>query len=292
MTTTVLNDSTDLQGEFRADPGAHLPIMLVCGVIALLCTAGVVWGFIRPGATLADGLFLTLALGTVAVACVVVAGYFWLRLQRRYELSARGLSYFDGQKTHSIAWGDVAEICEEVSSVKMLGITVDSPKIGLVLTTHSGVRCEVNQDIRGYQTLAPLISREVNRELGQLARRKLVAHQPVRFGPLRVAQDGIRIEAAPPRHWRETLQERLEGQQPTRVVVPGQFGWKDIVVRVVPAVEGDKLSRHTTYNELQILIRGREDRVFAWPIPQFPNFAIFVTTLQDLQQPLLLPDGK
>jgi hypothetical protein len=174
----------------------------------------------------------------------------------------------------------------------MLGITVDSPKYGLALTTRSGIRCEVNQDIRGYDMLAPLISREVNRELGQLARRQLAARQPVRFGPLLVAQDGIRIETAPPRHWRDTLQERLEGQPPPRVATPGQYGWKNIVVRIVPATEGDKLSRHTTYNELLILVRGSEDRVFAWPIPRFPNFAVFVASLQDLKQPLLLPDEK
>jgi hypothetical protein len=292
MTSTTPTAASDLDGEFRADLGAHLPMILVCGVIALLCIAGVVWGVIRPGATIAGGLFLALVLGTVAVLCVVVAGYFWLRLQRRYELSSRGLSYFDGRRTHSIAWADVAEICEEVSTVKMLGITVDSPKYGLVLTTHSGVRCEVNQDIRGYETLAPLISREVNRELGQLAKRQLAARQPVRFGPLLVAPEGIRLEAAPPRHWSETLKEKLEGQEPTRVVVPGQYAWKDILLRIVPAMEGERLGRHTTFNQLQILLRGREDRVFAWPIPLFPNFGIFVTTLQDLNQPLLMPDAK
>jgi hypothetical protein len=290
MTTTMPSEVADLQGEFRADPGAHVPIILVCGVIALLCIAGVVWGFVRPGATLGGGLFLALVLGAVAIACLVVAGYFGLRLRRRYELSPRGLNYFDGQTTHAIAWGDVAEICEEVSSVKMLGITVDSPKIGLVLTTQSGVRCEVNQDIRGYQTLAPLISREVNRDLGQRAIRQLSARQPVRFGPLLLAMEGVRLEAPPPRHWQDTLKENLEGQKPTRVVVPGQHAWQDIVVRIVPATEGDKLSRHTNYNELQILTRGSQDPVFAWPIPQFPNFAVFVSMLKGLKQPLHVPE--
>jgi len=278
---------SDLQGEFRADPGAHLPMILVCAVIALLCMAGVVWGIVRPGATVLGAVFLTLVLGAVAVVCVGVAGYFWVRMQRRYGLSTSGIHYFDGRQAHQIAWGDVQEICEEVSSVKMLGITVDSPKIGIVLVTNSGVRCEVDQNIRGYQTLAPLVSREVNRELSQRARKQLAARQGVPFGSVVLSHEGVRIDPPAERPWWETLRERLEPQGPTRVTIPGQYAWKDVAVRIASAMQGEKLGKHTTYNELQIFVRGREEKVFACPIPNFPNFAVFVQTLSDLKQPLL-----
>ena len=292
MATNSQTSHSDLQGEFRADPGAHLPIIGVCAVIAILCVAGVVWGIVRPGATVAGAVFLTLVLGAVAVVCVGVAGYYWVRMQRRIGLSAGGLAYFDGRQAHQIAWSDVQEICEEVSSVKMLGITVDSPKFGLVLVTNSGVRCEVDQNIRGYETLAPLVSREVNRELGQRATKQLAARQGVPFGPVVVSPEGVRIDQPPDRPWWETLKERLEGQAPARVAVPGQYGWKDIAVRIAPAMQGEKLGRHTTYNELQIFVRGREDKVFACPIPVFPNFAVFVDTLNQLNQPLLRAEEK
>ena len=283
----VSTSQSDLQGEFRASPGAHWPIILVCAVIALLCVAGVVWGFVRPGATVTGAVFLTLVLGAVAVACVGVAIYCWVRMQRRITLSPAGLTYFDGRQAHSIAWGDVREICEEVSSVKMLGITVDSPKFGLILASKSGVRCEVDQNISGYETLAPLVSREVNRELAQRARGQLAKSQGVQFGPLLVSHEGVRIEQQPDRPWWETLKEKMEGNAPARVAVPGQYAWKDLAVRIASAMQGEKLGRHTTFNELQIFTRGRDAKVFACPIPNFSNFAVFVQTLEDLKQPLL-----
>jgi len=42
-----------------------------------------------------------------------------------------------------------------------------------------------------------------------------------------------------------------------------------------------------TYNELQIFARGRDQRVYACPIPLFPSFAVFVDTLSALKQPIL-----
>jgi hypothetical protein len=237
-------------------------------------------------------VFGTLVLVAVAVVCVGTAVYFWLRMQRRYGLSANGISYFDGRQMHQIAWGDVQEILEEVSSVKMLGITVDSPKLSVLLVSKSGVRCEINNEMRGYETLGPLVSREVNREVGQRAKSQLAARQGVRFGPLVMSHEGVRIEQQPDRPWWETMKEKLEGNAPSRVAVPGQYGWRDIAIRIAQAMQGEKLGRHTTYNELQIFARGREDRVFACPIPQFPNFAIFVETLNDLKQPLLQAEQK
>ena len=289
MATT---SGSDLQGEFRADPGAHLPMIGVCAVIAVLCIVGVVWVIIRPGVSDVGRVFTALVLFTLAVVCLGTAAYFWLRMQRRIGLRPSGLTYFDGRHSHQIAWGDVQEIHEEISSVKLLGITVDSPKLGLVLVTTSGVRCEVDQNIRGFETLGPLVSREVNRELGQRAKSQLAARQGVRFGPLLLSQEGVRIEQPQERPWWEILKERLEGQAPARVAVPGQYAWKDIAVRVAPAMQGEKLGRHTTYNELQIFTRGREDKVFACPIPIFPNFAVFAQTLNDLKQPLLRAEEK
>ena len=283
---------SDLQGEFRADPGAHLPIILVCAVIALLCLAGAVWANIRPGANVVGGVLTALVLGTLAVVGVGVAVYYWLRMQRRISLAPNGLTYFDGRQSHQIAWADVQEIYEEVSSVKMLGMTVDSPKLGVVVVTKAGVRCEVDQNIRSYETLGPLVAREVHRELGQRVRGQLAARPGARFGPVTVSQEGVRIDQPSERPWWETLKERLEGQAPARVAVPGQHGWKDVVVRIAPAMQGDRMSNHTTYNELQIFARGRDDRVFACPIPLFPNFAEFVDTLGLLKQPLHKPGEK
>jgi hypothetical protein len=283
------SSQSDLQGEFRADPGAHLPTILVCAVIAVLCVVGVVWGIIRPGANAVGAVFLALVLGPLAVVCVGVAVFLWLRMQRRIGLALGGLAYFDGRQSHQIAWADVQEIYEEVSSVKMLGITVDSPKLGVAVVTKAGVRCEVDQNIRGYETLSPLVAREVHRELGQRVRGQLAARQGARFGPVLVSHEGVRIEQPVERPWWDTLKERLEGQTPARVAVPGQHGWKDVVIRIAPAMQGDKLSNHTTYNELQIFARGRDDRVFACPIPLFPNFAEFVDVLGELKQPLRRP---
>lgn len=283
---------SDLQGEFRADPGAHLPIILVCAVIALLCVAGAVWANIRPGASVVGGVLTALVLGTLAVVCVGVAVYYWLRMQRRISLTPTGLTYFDGRQSHQIAWGDVQEILEEVSTIKMLGVTVDSPKLGLALVTKAGVRCEVDQNIRGYETLGPLVSREVNRELGQRAKSQLAARQGAHFGTLVLSHEGVRIEQPAERPWWDTLKERIEGQAPVRVAVPGQYAWKDVAVRIASAMQGDRLSSHATYNELQIFARGRDVKVFACPIPVFPNFAVFVETLGELKQPILRDEKK
>jgi hypothetical protein len=146
MATAV---SSDLQGEYRAHPGSHLPMILVCGVIALLCVAGMVWGMVRPGASGAGAVFLTLVLGAVAVACVGTAIYFGLRMRRHIGLAPTGLTYFDGRQAHQIAWSDVQEFYEEVSGVKMLGLSVDAPKFSLALVSKACVRCEVDQSISG-----------------------------------------------------------------------------------------------------------------------------------------------
>jgi len=230
--TTAQSHSSpaDLQGEFRAVLGGHLPIILVCAVIAVLCIVGAVWANIRPGASVVGGVLAALVLLAIAVVCVGTAIYSWLRMQRRIVLAASGLTYFDGRQTHEIAWGDVQEILEEVSSVKMLGITVDSPKLGVLLVSKEGVRCEVDQNIRGYETLGPLVSREVHRELGQQARGQLAARQGVQFGPVVVSHEAVRIEQPGVRPWWETLKEKLEGQAPARVAVPGQYAWKDVAV--------------------------------------------------------------
>lgn len=304
MATTsqsAASSQSDLQGEFRADPGAHLPMILVCAVIALLCAAGVVWLVIKPGAIDVGRVLTAIVLMLLAVVCVGVAGYFWMRLRRTIGLSATGLTYFDGRQAHVIAWRDVQDVYEEVSSVKLLGITVDSPKLGVALVTNSGVRCEIDQNLSGYETLGPLVSREAGREVRQRVKSQFAAHQGAQFGPLTVSREGIRIEQPPDRPWWETLKERLEGQAPARVAVPGQHAWKDVELRIAPAMQGEKLATHTTYNELQINIKGGSDtvgglrgenRVFAWPIPLFPNFAIFVDTLAALKQPLLMPEKK
>jgi hypothetical protein len=57
-------------------------------------------------------------------------------------------------------------------------------------------------------------------------------------------------------------------------------------------MQGEKLANSTTYNELQIYVRGQSDRIFAWPIPLFPNFAEFVDTLSELNQPILRDEKK
>jgi hypothetical protein len=265
-------------------------MILVCGVIALLCVAGTVWGFIRPGGTVLGAVFLTLVLGAVAVVCVAGVIYFAVRMRRRYTLAPGGLTYFDGRQSHQIAWGDVQEIFEEVSSVKMLGLTVDAPKMALALVTKAGVRCEVDQNITGFETLGPLVSREVNRELIQRARGQLAARQGAKFAPLVVSAEGLHIEQPPVRPWNETLKEKLEGNAPSRVASPGQYAWNRVAIRIVQAMEGEKLARHSTYNELRIDVRGGPERVFAWPIPQFPNFAAFADALHVLKQPMLMPE--
>jgi hypothetical protein len=60
-------------------------------------------------------------------------------------------------------------------------------------------------------------------------------------------------------------------------------------------MQGEKLGRHTTYNELQVFVRGHsggglrgsDSKVFACPVHLFPNFAAFVDALNLLKQPLL-----
>lgn len=287
MASTTNAAPSELQGEFRANPGAHLPVILVCAVIALLCIAGIVWGIVRPGATIGGAVFLAVALGAVAIACVVAAVYFGLRMRRRITLSPSGLAYFDGRQAHQIAWGDVQEVMEEVSSVKMLGVTVDAPKLGLTLVSKAGVRCEVDQNITGYDTLGPLVSREVNREMIQRTRGQLSARQSAQFGALVITREGLRIEQPAQRPWNETLKEKLEGNAPGRVAIPGQYAWSQVAIRIVPAMEGEKLARHSTYNELRVDVKGGAERIFAWPIPLFPNFAAFVDALTLLKQPLL-----
>src|SRR5262245_1439524 len=86
--------------------------------------------------------------------------------------------------------------------------------------------------------------------------------------------------------------EKLEGNTPSRVAMPGQYAWNQVAIRIVPAMEGEKLARHTIYNELRIDVRGGPERIFAWPIPLFPNFAAFVDALNQLKQPLLRAEER
>jgi hypothetical protein len=132
----------------------------------------------------------------------------------------------------------------------------------------------------------------VNRELIQRARGHLAARQGAKFGPLVLSLEGLRIDQPAERPWNETLKEKLEGNAPSRVAVPGQYAWSQVVIRIVPAMQGEKLADHTKYSELRIDVRGGPERVFAWPIPQFPNFAAFADALHALKQPLLRPDEK
>ncbi len=273
--------------EFRADPGAHWPAIIVFAVLALLTTAGVVWLIIKPGAVDVARVLTALFLALVGAACVIGAYVFWVRRHRRYRLLDGGLEYFDGRQTHEIAWNSVAEIYEVISSVKLLGLTVDSPQLGVKLVSTEGIGCEIDNNVLGSDTLAPFVSREVNRRLSELARKRLQRRQQVPFGCVRLSEAGIAIEESAPKPWWEVLKDRFSNEDVASSVVQGDYAWQDVRdIRIVPAMRGSRLSEHTKYNELQIRVIDRESPVFVCGIPGFPNFTVFCEVLEQLGRPL------
>lgn len=95
---------------------------------------------------------------------------------------------------------------------------------------------------------------------------------------------GIVIQQPPPPLW-ETLKQKIDNQPQSRVVVPGEYSWKDVgAIQIAPAMQGDKWADHTTYNQLEIW--GPKAPVFVCPIPVFPNFAVFTEILEALKRPL------
>lgn len=177
--------------EFRADSGAYWPMILVCAVLALLATAGFVWGIIKPGGEIALKVLIPPFLALLAVVCAIGARFYWVQLHRRYRLLKDGLEYFDGRQSHEIPWKSVTEIYEVVFSVQMLGLTVDSPQLGVEFVTSEGVRCQIDKNVQGSDQLAPIVSREVNRRLSQRARKELDRRQSVPFGCVRLSDAGV-----------------------------------------------------------------------------------------------------
>ena len=173
------------------------------------------------------------------------------------------------------------------SSVKLLGLTVDSPHLGVAFVTSEGVRCEIDKNVQGADQLAPEVSREVNRRLRERARKKLERRQGVPFGCISLSEAGVTIQELPPKSWWEKLRHRFESNVDTSVVVPGEYAWHDVAdIRVVSAVRGDRMSDRTTYNQLQIRVQGRKSPVCSWAVPEFPNFTVFCEVLEQLGRPL------
>lgn len=283
---TAASPENEPKGEFRAAPGAHWPIIAVFAVLALLCLVGIGWLIIKPGPIDIGRIFTTVVLLILAVVFAIGAGYFWLRLQRRLRLQPGGLEYFDGRQTHRIAWDDVQEIYEVISSVKMLGITVESPQFALALVTSRGVRCDIDKDIQDFQTLGPIVSAEVNRSLSLRARQKLERREFVPFGAVSLSERGVRIQEPAPRPWWEELKQRFEGQTQPRFAQPGEYPWQNVrAIQIVPAIHGSKWADHTTYNQLEI--QGHNSQIYGCPIPLFPNFAVFNVVLAELNHPLV-----
>jgi hypothetical protein len=226
-------------------------------------------------------------LALLAVVCVIGVRYYWVQLHRRYRLVQGGLEYFDGRQTREIPWKSVTEIYEVVFSVKLLGLTVDSPHLGVALVTSEGVRCEIDKNVRGADQLAPIVSREVNRRLSERARKRLERRQSVAFGCVSLSETGVAIQEPPPKPWWEKLKHRFESNVDTSVVVPGEYAWHDVAdVRVVSAVRGDRMSDRTTCNQLQIRVQGRKSPVCSCAVPEFPNFTAFCEVLEQLGRPL------
>jgi hypothetical protein len=289
--TAAATSSQELTGEFRADPAAHWPIIGVLAVLALLSLVGVGWLIVKPGPVDVGRVLTAVFLFILAGAFLAGLGYYWLRMARWIRLEEKGLTYFDGRQTHNIRWDDVQEVYEVISSVKLLGITVDAPQFALSLVTSGGVRCEIDKDIRGCQTLGPLVSREVNRSLSQRARHKLARRESVPFGAVSLSEAGVRIEEPAALPWWETLKHKLEGQAQPRFAVPGQYAWQQVrAIQIVPAMEGSKWADHTTYNQLQI--QGLTSPLYGCPVPLFPNFAVFTETLDALNRPLVRAEAK
>jgi hypothetical protein len=277
----------DFPAEFRADPGAHWPMIIVCAVLALLATAGSVWGIIKPDGIVALKVMIPPFLALLAVTCVIGVRYYWVQLRRRYQLIDGGLKYFDGRQLHEIPWKSVTEIYEVISSVKLLGLTLDSPQLGVEFVTSEGVRCQVDKNVQGSDQLAPIVSREVNRRLSERARKKLERRQGVPFGCISLSETGVAIQELPPKPWWEKLKHRFESNVDTGVVVPGEYPWHDVRdIRVVSAVRGDRMADRTTYNQLQIRVQGRKSPVCCWAVPEFPNFTVFCEVLEQLGRPL------
>ena len=55
---------------------------------------------------------------------------------------------------------------------------------------------------------------------------------------------------------------------------------------VAAHTRGEALSRKISFNQLEIRQRGRKAPVCVYPIPQFPNFAVFSEVMEQLGHPI------
>jgi hypothetical protein len=164
---------------------------------------------------------------------------------------------------------------------------VDSPQLGVEFVTSEGVRCQIDKSVQGSDQLAPIVSREVNRRLSERAQKRLQRGQSVPFGCVRLSESGVEIREPPPKTWWERLKHRFESNVDTSVVVPGEYAWHDVEgIGAVSAVRGDRMADRTTYNQVQIRVRGRNDPVLICAVPEFPNFTVFCEVLEQLGRPL------
>jgi hypothetical protein len=279
--------AVDPSAEYRADPGAHWPLVIVLALLGLLSLAAVVWLAIKPGPFHVSRVLTAIVLAGVGVASATGTRFFWRQLHRRYGLHDSGLQYFDGGRTHEIAWDDVREIYETVSSVRLVGVSVDGPQWRVAIVTTEGVRCEIDKSILGADRLVPVVSAAVNRSLRQRVESMLNGIDGAQFGCVSLSQRGIAVHDPPPIAWWKALQRRIESDVNASVVVPGTYRWHDVEeLRIAPASRGDRLSNRTSYNQLEIRVQGKSSPVVICAVPEFPNFALFCHLIEEWQHPL------
>lgn len=274
------------QREFRRDPGRHGAVLAVCCVLSLLALAGIGWMIVMPDATALRRAVTIAVLAAALVGAGVGVRHTWRMLAQRFRLHEHGLSYFDGRAAHHLHWTDVAEIRESVSTVKMYGITTDGPKLAVALVSDAGVRCSIGTDVLELEALSPVVVRAVNDCLREDALKRLQRGEAVSFGVVAVSDQGVALDAPPPRSRLQSIWDRMSytfGPE----IKPCRLGWEDIAdIRVAARAHGDKLSRQVTFNQVEIRRRGRKTPVCRYPIPDFPNFTVFAEVLERLGHPL------
>jgi hypothetical protein len=268
--------------ESRINREEHWPIILVLIGLGILALAGAVWIVVRPVPWDVGRVACVLFLAGLVVAVAFGVRHYWLRLQRRIGLHENGLMYDDGRQTHGIPWEDVAEIYEAVSAVKVLGLTLGTPKPEATVVSTAGVRCKVDKEIRDAAELVPVVSEAVNTCLRRRAAQELELRRGLRFGILTVSERGLVIEKPPRQSFVEAFRKYLETDVEGADADPGEYGWSEVQsFRIATTRDND-----TTYNQIQIRVNGRKSAVYLCGVPEFPNFAVFTEVLESLGQRL------
>jgi hypothetical protein len=223
------------------------------------------------------GLLWFGGMGGSAVAALL---HYARRLGWRVRLHERGLVLIRGGRVDEVPWDAVAQFYETTRLTNLYGTPWGEPDRRLRLVTEAGLRCPLDRTFSDLATLADAVSEGVQASLRRRAEGQLGRGEGVRFGALTVSADGITVgtpRARPP--W-ETLALWMSLAAGITVLRRGSIPWPEVEsIRVEAEVRGPQ-----AFHRVVIRRRGRRKPQAACPVPEFPNFALFLRVVDALGQ--------